>query len=197
MNIGFLLKRYKSFYRNYFTKQNPVIKKLQNGQDPKALVISCCDSRADPAILFGFKPGEIFSIRNIANLVPNYNDSKDSGYYSTLSALEFAIHDLKIQNILIIAHSSCAGVNAIINGYEKKHKLEHSFVTQWLKIGEEIKTKNCKCSKDYEIENLKLSVRNLMSFPWIAEKVEQKTLTISAIYFNIQTGEITKINIDD
>lgn len=190
-----IIKRYKAyFYYNYFKKDRKLIEQLQQKQDPKILFISCCDSRVDPATLFNLKPGEAFVIRNIANLVPNYKDSScdNKSHYAVISALEFAIYELDIHNIIVLGHALCAGVNAIINGYLPKHN-DHSFINQWISIADEIKKRKYSTQKEYEIENVKLTINNLLSFPWIKKKIDDGSIIISGLYADINSGEIKNV----
>src|ERR1700761_3819798 len=113
-----LLKGYRRFRKRGWVQQRERWSEAREGQSPKALVVACSDSRVDPAILFDAAPGEIFSIRNVANLVPPYGP--DSKYHGTSAALEFAVLVLEVDNIVVLGHAQCGGVHALLHEEETR-----------------------------------------------------------------------------
>lgn len=168
---------------------------MANGQSPKALVIACSDSRVDPAILLGAKPGELFVVRNVANLVPPYDN--DSKHHATSSALEFAVTSLGVKDIIVLGHSHCGGINALMARKEGDQK--RGFITDWMDIAKPAKEKvlslypnlsSMEKDQHCEKESLLISLDNLKTFPWIQTQLEKDELNLHAWYFNMNTGNI-------
>ncbi|MDP1974460.1 MAG: carbonic anhydrase, partial [Alphaproteobacteria bacterium] len=170
------------------------------GQQPKILMIACSDSRVDPAIITNCEPGDLFVIRNVANLVPPYQ--ADDSLHGTSAALEFAICNLKIQHIIVFGHSQCAGIQALLDHAITPY-LPYSFITKWMELAQPAcdqtylehaeanqETKNHFCGK-YAIIN---SLKNLMTFPWIKENVQKNNLIIHGWFFDLSTGIINAYN---
>ncbi len=167
-------------------------------QNPNALVISCCDSRVVPNFILGAAAGEIFSVRNIANLVPPY-DERHSSYHGTSAALEYAVKFLKVENIIILGHTKCGGVEALVNGGIKNGT---DFVGKWMEIAkpallEALKHQNndfaatCACC---EKESLKVSLANLKTFPFIQQAVNDGRLQLHAMLFDISACVLSRYN---
>lgn len=189
VQITTLIDGYKNFYKKYFIKNPKVYQKLlDEGQNPKTLVIACSDSRVDPSIVLDTNPGDIFVIRNVANIVPPYEDEKN-GYHSTSAAIEYAVLYLHVENIIILGHSDCGGIKALVEG----HTNTHSFIDNWLYIAEDAKNKAQSLNLDIkhtceacEKESIKNSLKNLRKFPFIAES----NVELYGWYFNLNTGLI-------
>jgi carbonic anhydrase len=188
VKIPSLLDGYREFYNGYFKAHPELFNQLAQGQSPKTLVIACSDSRVDPSIIFNTKPGDIFVIRNVANLVPPYQPI-DESYHGTSAAVEFAVCALQVENIIVMGHEFCAGVQAAVSD-NLPNNAEFNFVRQWVNMAEEIREQRCSCQSEYEEEAIKVSLRNLMTFPWIQEKVEQGTLTLYGWHFSISSGSL-------
>ena len=199
--LKFLKEGFKDFKRNYYENDKSYINKyVKKGQKPKLMVIACSDSRVDPAILFQTKPGEVFSVRNVANLVPPY--SPDKGLHGVSAAIEFGVLDLKIKDIVILGHAHCGGITALCNNFNSnidkslKKKESREFIDSWMNIASPIMTKiNLKNSSEplqhfVEKESIKNSMQNLKTFPWIMELIENKELTIHGWWFDLQSGEL-------
>lgn len=193
--ISKLIEGYRRFYDTYFVEHPDVYQTLlKNGQSPKTLVIACSDSRVDPAIILDTKPGDIFVIRNVANLVPPYEPNTNA-HHGISSAIEYAVQCLKVENILIMGHEDCGGIQTLLETGTDPH--EHPFITHWLEIVKQAKEiahhkhtdeeKMCEvCAK----EAIRISIHNLMTFPFIKERVEQDQLEVQGWYFNLDTGKI-------
>ena len=186
---------YLKFYKKFFQSKYNVYDELKDSQKPKTLVISCCDSRVDPAIIMNTDPGDIFVVRNIANLVPIYQP--DSTYHGTSSSIEYAVKNLKVENIIVMGHSNCGGIDALL----KSDKPEGSdFIHKWIFMAKSAKEKlpehlphnkkRCLCEK----ESIKISLNNLMTFPFVKEAVEKGELKIHGWYFKVNTGSLFILN---
>ncbi|MBH87876.1 MAG: carbonic anhydrase [Pelagibacterales bacterium] len=199
--VDSLIKGFKDFKKNYYERDKETILNLvKNGQKPKILVIACSDSRVDPAILFQAKPGEIFTIRNVANLVPEYNP--DGGLHGVSSAIEYAVRDLKVENIIILGHAHCGGIAALCDTFIKdKSKIEteetkREFISDWVNIAANIKNNiNLHDSIESlqhiaERESIKNSIKNLYTFPWVLKSIRENKLNIFGWWFDLENGEI-------
>lgn len=172
---------------------------LQKSQKPIALVITCCDARIDPVTILGCEPGELFLIRNVANLIPPYEE--DSHYHGTSAALEFGVCYLHIPHIILLGHSECGGIQSL---FAKQSNPPNSFIHKWMELAqvscktddsgaytsEERRESENLCGKQALIGSL----NNLRSFPWIEEKVKAKTLQLHAWYFKLPEGLIEVFN---
>lgn len=180
-----ITKGYHRFRDKYVAGNNTLMKKLsEQGQQPEVMVVSCCDSRVDPALLLQCKPGDLFVVRNVANIIPPYEN--DEAHHGTSAALEFGVCYLNVKNLVILGHSQCAGIHTLIS----KEKLEQDdFISNWISL---IKVKYLStldgntCAKD----SLVNSYKNCLTFPWIKERVEQKQLIIHLWFFDIKEGMI-------
>ncbi|HEX2897189.1 MAG TPA: carbonic anhydrase [candidate division Zixibacteria bacterium] len=184
------------FRKKYFGRNRSLFSELVKGQRPKTLVVSCSDSRVDPAIIFDCRPGELFIVRNVANLVPPYNP--DGGVHGVSAALEFAIRNLKVENIVVLGHARCGGIQALLG----RHSGE--FVSHWMATAESAKSTALEISKgksksikqrNCEFEVLKLSYQNLLTFPWIKDKAQKKKLNLLAWYFDLEKGNLLEYSL--
>lgn len=201
-----LLKGYSRFYDKHFKQGDDLFKNLaEQGQFPKTLVIACSDSRVDPAILLDTNPGQIFVVRNVANLVPPYQPKGDS-YHGTSAALEFAVNHVKVENIVVLGHSKCAGIQALVDQSTKpKNPGDFSFISSWVDMAsaarEEAleKHKNNKEGDVYHIcekESIITSLKNLETFPWVKSKVERNELTLHGWYVSLIDGKLHMLSAD-
>jgi carbonic anhydrase len=201
--IDYLIKGYKSFRQQYFESDKAFYKNLvATGQQPKYLIIACSDSRVDPAIILNCKPGDLFVIRNVANLIPPCEF--DSHYHGTSAALEFGICSLGIKDIIILGHSQCGGMIALLENYKKNTLVKtKSFLAKWVEIAKSACDKtvsdhpNLSTVQQTDIcaqHSLLYSLKNLNTFPWIKEGVSQSTLSLHAWYFDLSTGKINFFN---
>lgn len=194
-HIAELLDGFKRFFRQYFNGKESIYTSLyEDGQDPKTLVIACSDSRVDPSIITDAKPGDIFVIRNIANLIPTYDPRPDNGLHGISAALEFAVRVLKVSNVVVMGHSDCAGIKTLLT----PEILEQTdFIYDWVKIASDAKAKvDTKLNPQQqraccEKEAILLSMHNLLTFPWIKEKVMDEELKIHGWYFCIKDGSLS------
>lgn len=198
MPTNALIRGYRRFYANHFAGDAKSYAELKNTQSPKILVIACSDSRVDPSIIMDTGPGDIFVIRNVANLVPPYQP--DSGtYHGTSAALEFGIKGLGIQHIVVLGHSGCAGVARLLTGPQESDNA-YSFVDSWVSIAKEAREITLRDAPPEaqaaccEREAIRVSLRNLRSFPWIQSAVIAGELHIHGWYFSIKDGKLHVLN---
>lgn len=180
-----ILKGYLAFREKYALGDQSIMHSLShNGQKPKVMVVACCDSRVDPALILQCDPGDLFVVRNVANIVPPYE--KDEAHHGTSAALEFGIRFLKVNHLILLGHSQCGGIEALLN-YKHSHQGQNDFITSWVSL---IKTDGDVSIDDCAKSALNQSYQNCLTFPWIHEKVIQKTLMIHLWFFDIKTGKI-------
>ena len=186
---------FKRFQENYFGRDHELFGQLKQGQHPSTLVIACSDSRVDPAILTDCEPGDLFVVRNVANLVPPYEAG--GGLHGVSTALEFGACVLEVQHIIVLGHSQCGGVHALLNGIPKGAKGE--FIVDWVNIAararERVLTELPDASPQEqwsacEEASILVSLENLLTFSWIKERVGQGALMLHGWYFDIETGEL-------
>lgn len=192
-----LIEGYKRFRENGWPERQRLYEKLAiKGQQPKTLVLGCVDSRVDPAVIFDTDPGELLIVRNVANLVPPY--APDSAYHGTSAALEFGVRVLEVTDIVVLGHGMCGGVQALLNGAPENAQ---DFVAPWVALAEPAKkivneTKPDDPQRCCEYEVIKISLQNMMSFPWIAERVQSGQLRLHGAWFAIQSGELSILGED-
>ena len=194
---GYLLKRYLGWKATDFDENSAWYRRLaEEGQRPRAMVISCCDSRVHITSIFGAETGEFFIHRNIANLIPPYSPNED--FHGTSAAIEYAVRHLKVSNILLVGHSICGGVQGCFDmctGAAPDLEEKSSFIGRWmdiLKPGFE-KIYDANASRDDQLEALekesvKLGLTNLMTFPFVKEAVEEGVLDLHGLWNDIRTG---------
>jgi len=196
-DIEQFLAGFERFQEKYFGGDESVFARLRQGQNPRALVISCCDSRADPGMLMGAGPGEIFVVRNVANLVPPYRNGAEMP--GIRADIEFAVKSLKVERIIILGHSGCGGIGALMDGEGVGGSSQYEFIGAWVSIAREAWARvqremagepKAAQRKACEQGAIALSLENLMTFPWIKERVEAGRLTLHGWYFDINAGEL-------
>jgi carbonic anhydrase len=166
------------------------------GQKPRALVIGCSDSRTDPQMVFNAVPGELFVIRNVANLVPPYGP--DDQPHGSSAAIEFAVRALKVPQIIVMGHAMCGGIQALLNGAPAELS---DFVSPWVRIAEPARRRAMSVPAERrqdlcEHDTVRLSLENLMTFPWIAGAVRAGTLKLQGCFFDIRSGILERLGGD-
>jgi len=184
---------FQTFKTNIYEKDTAHFDKLKTGQWPKYMVIACSDSRVDPATVLGFNLGDAFMVRNVANMVPAWEPV--GGYPSVSCALEYAVKHLKVEHILVIGHRLCGGIKALVTTDEGQGC--HDFIENWLDIGKPARavTKAVMGSDDVdeqckfcEKESVNVSLTNLLTYPWVKEKVIGKKLSIHGGFYDFVEG---------
>ena len=190
MTINRLIEGFRSFRSSYYDEQPDFYQDLvDNGQKPDVMVIACSDSRVNPSIIAKARPGELFIVRNVANLVPPYQP--DSHYHGTSAAIEFAIRDLKVQHVIVLGHSHCGGIQCLCDGHVGGESRE--FIEDWVSIVQEARDDSLEGTAQYrhvEREAVRISLRNLMTFPWLAERVAKGELTLHGWLFDLSAGNL-------
>ena len=195
--INTLKSGYDRFRQRYFKENRPLFEKLTaEGQSPKIAIVSCCDARVEPSIILDAAPGDLFVIRNVANLVPPYG--VDDGYHGTPAALEFAVKGLNIGHIVVMGHSQCGGIRALLHDKTDSLK-DYEFLGPWVSITEETR-KQVLCDhagesdavqqRALEQRSIVSSLTNLRSFPFVKEQEMNGTLTLHGWYFDIESGAL-------
>ena len=190
-----LIEGFSRFRERNLSGSNSQFRELvKRGQNPSILVVACCDSRVDPALILDCAPGDLFVIRNVANLVP---PSENQGHYhGTSAALEFGVRNLEVQHIIVLGHAQCGGIHALLKGGVPD---DESFIAEWMGIAEAARSKVEKTlatsddktrHRACEQQAILVSLSNLMTFSWIRERVEQGRLTLHGWYFDIEQGEL-------
>jgi len=192
-----LIAGYRRFRAGTWSNERARFEKLTKfGQKPRALVIGCSDSRTDPQMVFNAVPGELFVIRNVANLVPPYGP--DDRPHGSSAAIEFAVRALKVPQIIVMGHAMCSGIQALLNGAPAEVS---DFVGQWVRIAEPARrramTAPVESRQDLcEHDSVRLSLANLMTFPWIASAVSAGKLRLHGCFFDIRSGILERLGGD-
>lgn len=196
-----LIEGFKNFRENLWPESRALFRALADkGQSPKVMVIACADSRVDPQMIFSAAPGEIFTVRNVANLVPPYAPNRD--YHGTSAALEFAVRGLGVEHVMVIGHADCGGIRALLRG--PAPLAGNDFVESWMSIAAPARTRalaksggdSSELQHNCEQESVKVSLENLLTFPWIRERVENGRLGLHGSYFSIETGQLLLLGQD-
>ena len=180
-----ILECYQGFRDKYVHGDTSILQYLSYyGQQPKVMVVACCDSRVDPALILQCDPGDLFVVRNVANIVPPYE--KDEAHHGTSAALEFGVCYLKVDHLILLGHSQCGGIQALL---DESQVGINDFISNWVSL---IKEPHCEActADDYAKLALHQSQKNCLTFPWIKEKITQGKLKIHLWFFDIKTGEI-------
>src|SRR5215212_581202 len=192
-----LIEGYFRFRRRDWARERERWSALAESQSPKVMVLSCADSRVDPAHIFDARPGEMFVVRNIAALAPPYETSR--GFHGVSAALEFAVTQLNVAEILVLGHGLCGGCAAALTGeFDDTEPGEGHFIADWVgMLGEARKDVRARhrefdqpAFQDMEREAVKVSLANLRTFPWIAERERAGKLKLHGAHFAIAEGRL-------
>jgi carbonic anhydrase len=195
-DIAKFISGFRRFQEGYFCNESELFEKLRLGQSPRAVIIACSDSRVDPAILTGSEPGDLFAIRNVANLVPPYE--RDKGIHGVSAALEYAVTCLEVDHVIVLGHSQCGGIKALLDGATGALG-DDSFIHRWVSIADAAKRKVLEelpnatpdqLQRALEQAAILVSLDNLLGFPWIWERVADERLALHGWYFDMQRGEL-------
>ncbi|MCC8430053.1 carbonic anhydrase [Reyranella aquatilis] len=203
MALERLLKGFADFRVGYYQEHLDLFEKLATeGQSPKILIIGCSDARVDPGILTQTKPGDIFTVRNVAAMVPPVQFPPDERHHGTSAAIEFAVRGLGVEHIVVLGHALCGGIGALVDGRGGAYA-HYDYLSTWTSIAQD--------TRDLVVEELKgrpreevtraveqaavvNSVNNLMGYRWIEERVKAGTLTLHAWWFNLTVGQLYAFN---
>jgi len=191
-----LVEGYRSFLHGRLPREQDRYRELaESGQSPEVMVIGCCDSRVSPEVIFDARPGELFVVRNVANIVPPY--APDGQAHGVSAALEFGIAALKIRHIVVLGHAHCGGVKAFA---EKAAPLSPGdFIGRWMRLmtpaAEKVGTSDRMTWRDYltrlEQANVANSLDNLKTFPRLRSLIERGEVAIHGAYFGVATGQLS------
>ncbi|MEM7509166.1 MAG: carbonic anhydrase [Pseudomonadota bacterium] len=195
----YLVQRYQTWREGAFAKNRAWYARLADkGQNPRAMVISCCDSRVDTVQMFGAEPGDLFVVRNVANLVPPYNP--DHQHHGTSAAVEYAVNALQVAHIVVVGHSKCGGVNAchqMCTGNAPELEETSSFIGRWMDIlrpgCERVlkeKLEGAELETALEHEAVLTSLRNLRTFPFVRKAEADGMLSLHGAWIEIGTGTL-------
>jgi carbonic anhydrase len=190
-----LIEGYRRFRDREWRAERDRWAELAEGQRPKVMVIACSDSRVDPAQIFDARPGEMFVVRNVANLVPPFE--RDNHYHGVSAALEFAVTQLEVEELVVMGHGFCGGCAAALTGQfdDAEHGTGH-FIAHWIDMlrqaRDEIRARHPQLDRaaflEMELEGVRVSLRNLRTFPWVREREEAGRLKLHGAYFAIADG---------
>lgn len=199
--IDDLIDGYRSFRAGTYRQNEERYQALAaKRQQPKALIIACCDSRTDPAMVFQSDPGELFVVRNVANMVPPYEP--DTHYHGTSAALEFGVKALEIKDIIVMGHAACGGIEALYDGCCGKPP-SGDFIPSWISLAEPVARQVLEKHSDLErSKTLRLleqeavvaSLDRLRTFPFIAEREKAGNLRLHGWFYGIGTGLLSIYN---
>ncbi|ARY44247.1 carbonic anhydrase [Brucella melitensis] len=191
-----LLAGYKTFMSEHFAHETARYRDLaEKGQSPETLVVACCDSRAAPETIFNAAPGEIFVLRNVANLIPPYEP--DGEYHAASAALEFAVQSLKVKHIVVMGHGRCGGIKAALDT-ESAPLSPSDFIGKWMSLispaaetisGNALMTQSERHTALERI-SIRYSLANLRTFPCVDILEKKGKLTLHGAWFDISTGEL-------
>lgn len=186
-----MIAGYRRFRGGVYSSQAELYRQLGEGQDPDIMLIGCADSRAEPSDIFNAAPGQMFVVRNVANLVPPYQPN--GGLHGVSAALEFAVNILKVKIIVVMGHGGCGGVSASLT--KNDNPLIGEFVAPWVRLLDQARERVLESNPvnpkfALELEGIETSIENLMTFPFVREKVEAGTLELHGAWFAIKHGEL-------
>lgn len=200
MPIPELMAGWQRFRAGRFRDQRALFDRIaREGQSPSVAMVACSDSRVDPAIVFDCDPGDLFLVRNVANLVPPFEET--GRYHGTSAALEFAVNVLGVRDIVVLGHSQCGGIRALLEG-TRSAGVAMPFLSSWMSLAQEARTAATTASRLppaaratlCERLAIRLSVRNLRTFPAIRERVQAGTLRLNGWHFDLVDGVLTVLD---
>jgi carbonic anhydrase len=192
-----LIDGYRRFRDTGWSRERDRWAELAEGQSPKVMVIACSDSRVDPAQIFDVRPGEIFVVRNVANLVPPYETG--GGHHGVSAALEFAVTQLQVEEVIVLGHGFCGGCAAALTGqFDDAPHGEGHFIADWIELlgdaREKVRSEHGSggwerpAFRAMELEGVRTSLKNLRTFPFVEERVSNGSLALHGAFFSIAEG---------
>jgi carbonic anhydrase len=184
-------------YRVYREERWPELRSLhkvlaERGQAPRTLVIACADSRVDPATIFNAGPGELFVVRNVANLAPPFEEAP--GFHGVSAAIEFAVKNLKVETVLVLGHAQCGGVAAAL---EERPRDPHSFLDAWISLLDTAKSRIPEGGdrlSELEHESIRVTLENLATFPFIQDAMTSRGLNLIGMRYGVADGGLELLN---
>jgi carbonic anhydrase len=194
-----LIDGYNAFASGRLPREQDRYRELaERGQSPQIMVIGCCDSRVSPEVIFDASPGELFVVRNVANLIPPY--SPDGAYHGVSAALEFGVGALRVKHIVVLGHAHCGGVRAFAE--EHAPLSPGDFIGKWMsliapaaeKLGGRAEVPLAEYLTRLEQASVANSLDNLMTFPQLAKLIEKGKVAIHGAYFGVATGDLSVLD---
>jgi len=193
-----LIQGFLRFREQHFVHNDALYRQLvEHGQTPNTLVVACCDARVDPSLVLDCAPGDLFVIRNVANLVPPAENQGQ--YHGTSAALEFGVCNLGVRHIIVLGHAHCGGIRTLVETGGANNL--DSFIDDWMHLVEDARAGVEQDMPDAPLEDrtqaceqraILISLRNLMTFPWVRERVENGSLFLHGWYFDIEHGQLLR-----
>jgi carbonic anhydrase len=196
-DIQRLLGGFKAFRRRYYQEDPTLYQSLCEGQRPATLVITCCDSRVDPALMLGCEPGELFVVRNVANLVPPYEP--DTHYHGTSAAVEFGVCNLEIADLVVMGHARCGGIDALYES-SRGNPPNGEFISGWISLAQDVadnvKKKHAHLDRDQMLRMMEQravlkSIEMLRTFPFVREREADGRLRLHGWFYGIASGVLS------
>lgn len=189
-----LINGYRRFRANRYREARDLFRRLRDGQEPATMIIACADSRADPAMIFDAAPGELFTVRNVAALVPPYDES--GGLHGVSAALEFAVRHLKVKQIVVMGHGGCGGIAASLAAAADRPV--GRFIAPWVEIAADARDAvlrdetipRANWQEAVEHGAVGQSIHNMLSFPFVRAAHESGELKLNGAWFSIGRGEL-------
>jgi carbonic anhydrase len=196
-----LADRFRRFKQRHFLPNAEQYEELATyGQNPEAMIISCSDSRVDPETIFSAMPGELFVVRNVANLVPPYETG--GKFHGVSAAIEFAALNLRVKHLIVMGHSGCGGVKAALD-QSAAIQTESQFISRWMSMLDDARLSvlashqtrpHADKQRALEKEGVKTAIKNLRTFPFISQLEDKGRLALHGAYFDIATGTLSVLN---
>ena len=196
-----LTDRYRRFkYRHFAPNQDQYEELATYGQSPEVMIVSCCDSRVDPETIFSAMPGELFVMRNVANLVPPYETG--GNFHGVSAALEFALLNLRVKHLVVMGHSGCGGIKAALDQTAAKETEAH-FISKWMSMLDAARLSVLAANqlrpaaermRALELEGVRTSLKNLRTFPCVQALEAKGRLGLHGTHFDIATGTLSVLN---
>lgn len=196
-----LTDRFRRFkYRHFVPNADHYEELATYGQNPEVMMISCCDSRVDPETIFSAMPGEMFVVRNVANLVPPFETA--GKYHGVSTAIEFAVMNLRVKHLVVMGHSGCGGVKACLD-QSAAIQTEAQFISRWMSMLDDARLRVLASNqmssqavklKALEMECVKTSIKNLRTFPFVQDNEAKGRLSLHGAYFEIASGTMSVLN---
>jgi carbonic anhydrase len=191
-----------TFQRSYFREEREFFQRIANKQSPSVLFVTCSDSRVDPNLVTQSRPGELFIVRNVGNIIPPYTETR--GKNSVAAAMEFAVLELKVDDMIVCGHSNCGAIRYLHRGIHALAHMPH--LRQWLQLAQPVMKAvepSCQnasveeCLRAAEQANILYQLENIQTYPFVKEALERGTLHIHGWYYEIGTGEIYSYSPED
>lgn len=196
-----LADRYRRFrFRHFGPHLQEYADLAEHGQSPDVMIVSCCDSRVDPETIFSAMPGELFVVRNVANLVPPYETT--GRFHGVSAALEFAALNLRVKHIVVMGHSGCGGIRASLE-HNAARQTEAQFISNWMSIIDEGRDRVLRdwagrplaeVRADLEREAIRISIDNLRTFPCVQQLEARGRIVLHGAHFDIAGGTLSVLN---